>query len=141
MKFHLNFKFLFYSAALIISSSLFAQNLGEMMPETNAVHSASKPILLFIRILSGPDVNALTYTGRWVYVKDGQDFNVEISDKTNRFLMPYGDYVKSCEIRRTSTNEMPGFSNWFYFQVIEGGTNVFESPELTNEDSFVYQRK
>ena len=96
---------------------------------------------LAIRVTAGPDADQMTYTGRWVYVRNGQKVNVDTSDKTNCFLEVWGDYIESCEIRRTSTNEVNGFANWFHFQVNEGGTNVFESPELTNEDLFVYRKK
>jgi hypothetical protein len=96
---------------------------------------------LDVRVLTGPNTDFLTYTGRWVYVKDGHEISVEISDKTNRFVTAWGDYIKCCEIRRTSIHEIPGFATWFDFQVIEGETHVFESPELTNEDLFTYQRK
>jgi hypothetical protein len=138
MKFY--FKILFLSAVLIIGCSLFAQN----MPEngTNSTfQSQSKPIRLSIRVLAGPNVDALTYTGHWVYIKDGREINVEINDKTNRFKICFGDYIKSCEVRRTSTNETPGFANWFYFDVNEGGTNVYESPQITNEIPVTYKRK
>jgi hypothetical protein len=137
MKFH--FKILFLSAALIIGGSLFAQNISENA--TNDISkNQSKPIRLSIRVLAGPNADALTYTGRWVYVKAGQEINVEISEKTNRFKTCFGDYIKSCEIRRTSTNETPGFATWFYFDVNEGGTNVFESPQMTNEAPVTYKK-
>jgi hypothetical protein len=96
---------------------------------------------LSVRVLAGPNTDFLTYTGRCVYVRNGQENMVEITDKTNLFVTLWGDYVKACEIRRTSTHEAPGFATWFYFQINEGGANVFESPELTNEDLFIYQRK
>jgi len=126
---------LFACIGLIICSQTLAQGSNP----TNG--SQSNSTRLSVRVLAGPNTDALTYIGRWVYVKDGQEFNVEISDKTNRFKTFFGDYVKLCEIRRTSTNETPGFTTWFYFDVNEDGTNVFESPELTNEDLFVYRRK
>lgn len=127
--------FLFFGVSLIIFDSTLAQSSNP----TNSSQSNSTRLL--VRVLAGPNTDALTYTGRWAYVKDGHEFSVEISDKTNRFTTRFGDYIKSCEIRRTSTNETPGFATWFYFDVNEGGTNVFESPELTNEDLFVYRRK
>lgn len=95
---------------------------------------------LSIRVLDGPNTDFLTYTGRWVYVKDGHEISVEISDKTNLFTPAWGDYIKSCEIRRTSMHEVAGFATWFNFQVVEGGATVFESSEMTNEDLFIYQR-
>jgi hypothetical protein len=125
---------LFAAMELIICATL-AQSSIQM----DGNHSV--PIRLSVRVLAGPDADALTYTGRWVYVKGGQEFSVKISDKTNRFKAYFGDYIKSCEIRRTSMNETSGFATWFYFDVNEGGTNVFESPELTNEDLFVYEKK
>jgi len=98
-------------------------------------------ISLDVNILAGPNTDILTFTGRWTYVVSGQIVSVQFSDKTNRFESRWGDYIKSCEVRRTSTSRVDGFDNWFYFQIHEGGTNVFESPGLTNEDLFTYQRK
>lgn len=97
--------------------------------------------LLSVMVLAGPDTESMTYTGIWVYVAHNQDLNVEISDKTNRFVTHWGDYIKSCEIKRTSMYQTPGFPASFYFQINEGGASVFESPELTNEELFVYRRK
>jgi hypothetical protein len=98
---------------------------------------------LYVRVLTGPNPDLLPYTGSWVYVKDGKEIMVNTSDKTNRFKICWGDYIKSCTIQRTSTNSlaMPGFAGWFYFQVTEGESNVFESPEMTNEEPVVYERK
>ena len=98
---------------------------------------------LYVRVLAGPNPDLLPYTGSWVYVTDGKEIKVDISDKTNRFKMCWGDYTKSCTIQRTSTNSlnMPGFAGWFYFQVVQGGTNVFESPEMTNEAPIIYEKK
>jgi hypothetical protein len=96
---------------------------------------------LTVNILAGPNSDLLTFTGRWVYARGGEDVAVNISDKTNRFVVRWGDYIKLCEIRRTSTNQVAGFDNWFYFDIVEGGAHVFESPGLTNEDLFVYRKK
>jgi hypothetical protein len=131
----------FLGISLIICCSTLAQSLVQTNGTNSISGNESKSSRLSIRVLAGPNADALTYTGRWVYVKDGQEFSVDISDKTNRFKICFGDYIKSCEIRRTSTNETPGFATWFYFDVNEGGTNVFESPDLTNGNLFVYRRK
>ena len=82
---------------------------------------------LYVRVLAGPNADLLTYTGSWVYVKDGKEIKVGISDKINRFKMCWGDYIKSCTIQRTSTNSLdrPGFAGWFYFEVSEGGKMFF----------------
>jgi hypothetical protein len=100
-------------------------------------------ILLSVNVSAGPDPDSLTFTGSWVYVTDGKEIKVDISDKINRFKMCWGDYIKSCTIQRTSTNSLdkPGFTGWFFFDVLEGGTNIFESPQMTNEEPVVYERK
>lgn len=100
-------------------------------------------ILLSVEVLRGPDPDSLTFTGSWVYVTGGKEIKVDISDKTNRFKMCWGDYIKSCTIQRTSTNSLdkPGFAGWFFFDVLEGGTNIFESPQMTNEEPVVYERR
>jgi len=85
---------------------------------------------------------SLTYTGYWVYAKEGKEISVIINDHTNEFRQGWGDYVKYCYVRRTSTNETPGFANFFEFRVTEGITNViFESGQMTNEDPVVYEKK
>jgi hypothetical protein len=98
---------------------------------------------LCVQVSVGPNPDLLPYTGSWVYVEDGKEIRVDISDKTNRFKTCWGDYIKSCTVQRTSTNslDMPGFSGWFYFDVLEGGRKVFESSEITNEKPVTYQRK
>jgi hypothetical protein len=96
---------------------------------------------LYVRVLAGPNSDLLSYTGRWTYLEGTNEKSIAISDKTNLFLDVWGDQINSCEIRRTSTNQVAGFSSWFYFQIDEGGENIFESPELTNEDLFIYRRK
>jgi hypothetical protein len=90
---------------------------------------------LYIRVLNSPD--STTYTGSWVFVKGGKEITVNISDKTNEWKEGWGDYIKSCTVRRTSTNE----AIWFHFQVTEDGTNIFESGEITNEEPVTYKRK
>jgi len=98
---------------------------------------------LNVAVLAGPNPSLLTFTGSWVYVAGGKEIKVNISDTTNRFKMCWGDYIKSCTIQRTSTNSLdrPGFAGWFYFDILEGGTKVFESPQMTNEDRVVYEKK
>jgi hypothetical protein len=98
---------------------------------------------LGVRVLAGPDTDSLTYTGSWVYVKGGAEITVAVSDKTNRFKTGLGDYIKSCTIQRTSTNSLdkPGFAGWFHFEVSEDGISVFQSPEMTNEQAVIYERK
>jgi hypothetical protein len=95
---------------------------------------------LNINVLAGPNPDVLTFTGSWVYVTGGKEITVSISNATNRFKICWGDYIKSCTIQRTSTNSLDdiGFAGWFYYQVNEGGTNIFESSQITNEDSVIY---
>ncbi|MGD0207027.1 MAG: hypothetical protein ABSC89_05405 [Verrucomicrobiota bacterium] len=99
--------------------------------------------LLTVEVSAGPNPDLLTFTGSWVYVTGGNEIKVNVSDATNRFKICWGDYIKSCTIQRTSTNSLntPGFTGWFYFQILEGGTNIFESPQMTNEEPVIYERK
>ncbi|MEI6195473.1 MAG: hypothetical protein WCS42_14195 [Verrucomicrobiota bacterium] len=90
---------------------------------------------LFVQVQNSPD--STTYTGSWVFVKGGKEVTVNISDKTNEFRECWGDYIKSCTIHRTSTNE----ANWFHFRISEDDTNIFESGEITNEEPLIYERK
>jgi hypothetical protein len=84
----------------------------------------------------------LTYTGYWVYVKDGKEMSALINDHTNKFKQGWGDYVKYCTVRRTSTKETPGIGSYFDFRITEDITNViFESGQMTNEEPVTYERK
>jgi hypothetical protein len=95
---------------------------------------------LKIQVLAGPNPDVLTFTGSWVYVTGGKENTVSFNDTTNRFKICWGDYIRSCTIQRTSTNSLNslGFAGWFYYQVNEGGSNIFESSQITNEDPVVY---
>ncbi len=92
---------------------------------------------LRVRVLSVP---ASTFTGSWVYVKSGKEVTVNISDRTNQFRQGWGDYIKSCAVRRTSTDINPRFGS-FYFEISEGRENIFRSPEMTNAELITYERK
>ena len=94
---------------------------------------------LHVRVLSHPD--SLSYTGCWVYVKGGKEIAVNISNHTNQFKEGWGDYIKSCVVRRTSTNELVLGSSWFHFDISEGGTNVFESGEITDQLPVHYRKE
>jgi hypothetical protein len=37
--------------------------------------------------------------------------------------------------------DVPGFAGWFFFQVKEDGAVIFESPQMTNENPFIYEKK
>jgi hypothetical protein len=83
-----------------------------------------------------------TYTGYWVYVQSGKEISIPINDHTNEQKSGWGDYVKYCYVRRTDTNEVPGFSPWFSYNIIEDVTNViFDSGQITNEEPVIYERK
>ena len=84
---------------------------------------------------------SVTYTGSWVYVKNGKEHTVNFSDKTNKFRECWGDYIKSCTIQKTSTNSYVQYQSWFNFTIEEDGTNLFESGEITNNKPVTYERK
>jgi len=90
---------------------------------------------LSVRVLG-----SMPYTGSWVYVQNERETKVDISERTNRFRMGWGDYIKSCTVRRTSTNG-PGPGRDFHFEISEGGKIIFKSPQMSNEDPVVYERK
>ena len=100
---------------------------------------------------------SLTYTGYWTYVSNGKEITIPISDQTNEFREGWGDYVKYCNVQRTSTNEIPGFAPFFQYKITEGqitnmfvGTHqfteevpvvIFDSGQITNEEPVIYERK
>lgn len=109
---------------------------------TNGIYYLAVPITylapgksLYVHVFHAPP--SATYTGSWVYVKSGIEHTVFISDKTNQFRQCWGDYIKSCTIQRTSTNE----AHWFHFGVTEDAEKVFESGEITNQVPVSYERK
>lgn len=85
--------------------------------------------------------NIGSYTGSWVYVKNGKEFTVNFSNETNQFKECWGDYIKSCTVQKTSSEPYVQYQNWFNFTIQEDQTNVFESGEITNNAPFTYTRK
>ncbi len=84
---------------------------------------------------------SVTYTGSWVFVKNGKEHTVNFSDKTNEFRECWGDYIKSCTVQKTSTKPYVQYESCFNFTIEEDGTNIFESGEITNNEPFTYKRK
>lgn len=96
---------------------------------------------LCVNVLVGPNADSISFTGSWIYVRGGKEFEVGFSNLTNRFEKRWGDYIKSCALQRAPGKTVQGFDNWLYFQIIENGTNVYESPEIASGRPFIYNRK
>jgi len=85
--------------------------------------------------------SSVTYTGSWVFVKNGKEHTVSFSDHTNQFRECWGDYIKSCTVQKTYTDPNVQHQSWLNFTIQEEGTNIFESGEITNNEPFTYKRE
>jgi hypothetical protein len=78
---------------------------------------------------------SLTYTGSWIYVKDGREIKVDINEHTNQFRECWGDYIKSFNVRQTSTDTM------IMVDLHEDGKTIFDSGRVDTGEPIVFERK
>jgi hypothetical protein len=78
---------------------------------------------------------AVTFTGSYVYVKDGKEIKEDISGKGNRSEAFWGDYIKSCTVQRTSD------TGKIKLLIAEGTNTVFKSPWVGTNTPIEYQHK
>jgi hypothetical protein len=84
--------------------------------------------------LSAPE--PVTFTGTCVYLQGGKEMTEDISgDKGNISKAFWGDCVKSCTVKKTSTN------GWFRLTITEDNQTVFRSQKITNQEPVVYEKK
>lgn len=76
------------------------------------------------------------FSGSYVYVKGGKEITAIINGKGNKSEAFWGDYIKSCTVRKSADNR-----DWIKLVISEDGKNVFESEEFTNKEPIVYEKK
>jgi len=109
---------------------------GTVEEKTGA--SAVKEKSLDISVMGSAMPDAGTFTGSYVYVKDGKEIKEDLSGKGNISKAFRGDYVKSCTVRNDS-NSQDGLG--IQLTISEDGNTVFESDTVTNTDPIVYEKK
>ena len=93
-----------------------------------------KSINVMVMGLSAPD--PVTFTGTCVYLQGGKEMTEDISgDEGNPSKAFWGDGVKFCTVKKTSTN------GWFRLTITEDNQTVFRSQKITNQEPVVYERK
>ena len=80
--------------------------------------------------------DAGTFSGSYVYVKDGKEIKEDIHGKGNLSEAFWGDYVKSCTVQKTSDSD-----ETIQLIISENGKKVFESKEIDNKDAIIYEKK
>ena len=82
---------------------------------------ATKAKRLNISVEGSATPDAAILTGSYVYVKDGKEIKEAISGKGNLIQAFWGDYVKSCAVKKTSDK------GWIRLKVLEDGKVVYVS--------------
>ena len=107
---------------------------GTIEEKTGAPSVKEKSINVMIMGLSAPE--PVTFTGTCVYLQGGKEMTEDISgDKGNISKAFWGDCVKSCTVKKTSTN------GWFRLTITEDNQTVFRSQKITNQEPVVYEKK
>ena len=102
--------------------------------ETTGKPFVKKNINVIVMGLSAPE--PVTFTGSCVYLQNGKETTEDISgDKGNISKAFWGEYVKSCSVKKTSDK------GWFKLMITEDNQTIFESQETTNQEPVVYEKK
>ena len=91
----------------------------------------TKAKLINIMVMGMVDIGK--FTGSYVVVRNGKEINETIP---NRGIGFYGDYLKSCTVKKTADND-----DSIQLTIEEDGKKIFESEEHTNRTPIVYEKK
>ena len=91
---------------------------------------------LGIMVVGDASPDAGTFSVSYVYVNGGKDIVREFSGKGNGSEAFWGDYIKSCTVRKTSDT-----AGSIRLVISEDGRQVYKSKEVATKDPIVYQRK
>jgi hypothetical protein len=91
---------------------------------------------LNVSVMGSAMPDAGGFTGSYAYVKGGKEITADINGKGNRSEAFWGDYIKSCTVRKTADNQ-----DWIKLVISEDGKKIFESEETTNKEPIVYEKK
>ncbi|MDR3457876.1 MAG: hypothetical protein P4N60_10555 [Verrucomicrobiae bacterium] len=107
---------------------------GTTEEKTGAPFVKEKSIGVLIMGLSTPA--PVTFTGSCVYLQNGKETTEDLSgDKGNLSKAFWGDYVKSCTVKKTSDQ------GWLKLKITEDNQTIFESQKITNQEPVVYLKK
>jgi hypothetical protein len=96
---------------------------------------ATKAKSLNISVEGPATPDAAMFTGSYVYVKDGKEIKEAISGKGNLSQAFWGDYVKSCAVKRTSDK------GWIRLKILEDGKVVYSSAIEETQKPIKYERQ
>lgn len=97
---------------------------------------ATKAKSLNIMVVGEASPDAGTFSGSCVYVRGGKDLTKEFNGKGNGSEAFWGDYIKSCTVRKNSDK-----AGSIRLVISEDGKQVYESKEVATKDPIVYQRR
>ena len=93
----------------------------------------SKTLAIMVTGSTGPDAQKLS--GSFIYLQGGKEIKEAIDGKGNFNKSFWGEYIKSCTVRKTSSGDDP-----IQLMIMEDGKTIFQSEEVTNNESIVYKR-
>lgn len=74
-------------------------------------------------------------SGSFIYLQGGKEVNEAIDGKGNFNKSFWGEYIKSCTVRKTSSDDDP-----IQLTIMENGKKTFQSEEVTNNEPIVYKK-
>jgi hypothetical protein len=90
----------------------------------------SKTLAIMVTGSSRPKLS-----GSFIFLQGGKEVKEAIDGKGNFNKSFWGEYIKSCTVRKTSSGDDP-----IRLMIMEDGKTIFQSEEVTNNESIVYKR-
>ena len=103
--------------------------------ETRLYEPKTKDKALVISVATSNFQTAVTFTGNFTYVQNGQEIRKEIKGPGSPNKVVFGDYIKSCVVQKTSDDQ-----NFLQLMISENGSNVFNSSWVQTTNPIVYKR-
>ncbi len=104
--------------------------------ETRIYEPKTKDKALLISVATSNNQAVAAFSGTFTYVQNGQEIEKEIKGPASFNRVAFGDYVKSCVVRKTSDDQ-----NSLQVTISENGSNVFSSGWVHTTNQIVYERK
>jgi uncharacterized protein (TIGR03435 family) len=104
--------------------------------EEKTVMPATKAKSINILAMGSAMPDAGTFTGAYVYVKDGKEIKEDMSGKGNLSKAFWGDYIKSCTVQKDSDSQ-----DWIQLVISEDGQDIFKSEKVRTKDPIVWEKK
>jgi hypothetical protein len=106
---------------------------GTIEDKTAMPATAAKSINILVMGSAMPDAG--TFSGSYVYLKNGQEVKEAISGKGNLSEAFWGDYLKSCTVQKDSDSQ-----DWIQLIISEGGQEIFKSEKVATKSPIVWER-